>query len=129
MGVSSETITKTNEVLVIIGNNEILPLFITRKIGTLFLIFLILFQRKYKTKQVSIFSTFLLVNFLWVPFRIGGLENIINYFKFLLINNPVVGIPPTEHWSRLLNIENETTLAQLLPSFISNINFCDYRIN
>ena len=67
---------------------------------------------------MSIFSTFLLVNFLWVPFRIGGLENIINYFKFLLINNPVVGIPPTEHWSRLLNIENGNYLSTTSTKFL-----------
>ena len=133
MGVSSETIVNTNEVLFIIGNNEILPLFITRKTGTIFLIFVLFFQRKYKTKRLSILSTFLLVNFLWVPFRIGGVENILNFFKYLLINNPILGSPPTEHWSRLLNIENgnylSTTSAKFLfPIFIFVIiELIDYK--
>jgi hypothetical protein len=57
------------------------------------------------------------VSLLWVPFRIEGFENIKNVFYGLFHHNAIVS-PPTEHWSRLLNIENPNYLSLSSPKFL-----------
>jgi hypothetical protein len=91
-----------------------------------------LFQRKYQSNLIKRISTFSLVSLLWVPFRIEGFENIKNIFYGLFHNNAIIN-PPTEHWSRLLNIENANYLSLVSTKFLFPITvfliveFIDYK--
>jgi len=118
MGVSSEILESNKELVFIVGNNELIPTQITRENLFVFGIIVILIQRKFQFKLIKIFSTFALTTILWIPFRIKGFENIKTFFTSLISNNSVILIPPTEHWSRLLNIENGNYLGLYSWKFI-----------
>ena len=106
MGVNTETLNNQNELIIFVGKNELLPTFITRRIATVLFIMFFIYQKIFQKNLISIISTFLITNLMWIPFRIGGIGNITNFFTGLWINNPILGIPPTEHWTRLLSIDN-----------------------
>jgi len=118
MGVSSEILESNKELVFIVGNNELIPTQITRENLFVFGIIVILIQRKFQFKLIKIFSTFALTTILWIPFRIKGFENIKTFFTSLISNNSVILSPPTEHWSRLLNIENGNYLGLYSWKFI-----------
>jgi len=118
MGVSSEILDSNKELVFIVGNNELIPTQITREYLFVFGLILIFIQRKFQFKLIKIFSTFALTTILWVPFRIKGFENIKTFFTSLISNNSVILSPPTEHWSRLLNIDNGNYLGLYSWKFI-----------
>ena len=116
-GVSTEVTSPNSSLIIYVGKNEFLPAFLTREIFLIVLLALFLFQKKYSTKILKRLYTFSIVSLLWVPFRIEGFENIKNVFYGLFHNNAIVS-PPTEHWSRLLNIENPNYLSLSSPKFL-----------
>ena len=118
MGVNTETLKNQNELIIFVGKNELLPTFITRKIATLLFIMFFIYQKRFQSNLISIISTFFITNLMWIPFRIGGIGNITNFFKGLWVNNPILGTPPTEHWTRLLSIDNGNYLSLTSSKFI-----------
>ena len=118
MAVNSETFKSQNELIVFVGKNELIPIFITRKIATVMLIVFFIFQKRFQSNFISIISTFFITNLMWIPFRVGGIGNITNFLKGLWINNPILGTPPTEHWTRLLSIDNGNYLSLTSSKFI-----------
>ena len=131
-GVSTEEIPQNSSLTIYRGKNELLPFFLTREIFLILLLGIFLLQKKYSFKIIKRIATFSTVALLWVPFRIEGFENIKNIFYGLFHNNSIV-IPPTEHWSRLLNIENSNYLSLLSSKFMFPITifllveFIDYK--
>ena len=130
--VSAEEVRPNSTLTIYTGQNEFLPTFLTREIFLFLLLGVFLFQRKYQSNLIKRISTFSLVSLLWVPFRIEGFENIKNIFYGLFHNNAVLN-PPTEHWSRLLNIENANYLSLVSTKFLFPITvfliveFVDYK--
>ena len=60
MGVNSETLNSGSELIIYLGKNEILPNFITKKSGTILILIIFIFQKKFQFKFLKIISTFLL---------------------------------------------------------------------
>lgn len=118
MGVNSEILDSNKELVFVVGNNELIPTQITRENLFVFAMIVILIQRKFQFKLIKIFSTFVLTTILWIPFRVKGFENIKTFFTSLMSNNSVILNPPTEHWTRLLNIENGNYLGLYSSKFI-----------
>jgi len=118
MGVNSETLNSGSELIIFLGKNEILPNFITKKSGTILILIIFIFQKKFQFKFLKIISTFFIVNTLWIPFRIRGFDNINNFIVGLWSNNPIIGVPPTEHWNRLLSIDNSNYLSTFSSKFL-----------
>jgi len=118
MGVNSETLNSGSELIIYLGKNEILPNFITKKSGTILILIIFIFQKKFQFKFLKIISTFFIVNTLWIPFRIKGFDNINNFIVGLWTNNPIIGVPPTEHWNRLLSIDNSNYLSTFSSKFL-----------
>ena len=118
MGVNSETLNSGSELIIYLGKNEILPNFITKKSGTILILIIFIFQKKFQFKFLKIISTFFIVNTLWIPFRIRGFDNINNFIVGLWTNNPIIGVPPTEHWNRLLSIDNSNYLSTFSSKFL-----------
>ena len=51
-------------------------------------------------------------------FSIRGFDNINNFIVGLWTNNPIIGVPPTEHWNRLLSIDNSNYLSTFSSKFL-----------
>jgi len=132
-GVSTEITSPNSSLIIYVGKNEFLPTFITREIFLFLFLVFFLFQKKYKSKTLKRLFTFSTISLLWVPFRIQGFDNIKNVFYGLFHNNAIIN-PPTEHWSRLLNIENPNYLNLSSPKILFPIiiflivEIVDYKI-